>query len=97
MRLPAAWGYRDPVEIPRQGVTRKEVKQTLESRLVSRYTVTAGSENESDPVKIQVHAKRSESDGDRGSVTVRVVPSNRGTNIEVQPESGRVRTAMPGR
>ena len=94
MRLPAAWGYREAVEIPRQGVTRKEVEQTLERRLVSRYTVTAGSKNESDPVKIQVHAKRSERDGDRGSVTVRVVPSNRSTNIEVQPESGRVRTEV---
>jgi hypothetical protein len=81
MRLPAAWGFRDPVEIPRGGVTRDEVRQTLESRLVSRYTVTAG--GESDLVTIQIKAKRPEDDRHHRSATVKVVRFDHHTNIKV--------------
>lgn len=81
-RLRTAWGFRDPVEIPRGGVTCNEVRQTLESRLDSRYTVTA------DLVTIQVPPKRSEHN--QRSASVEVVLCDHHTNIMVQPVSGRV-------
>jgi hypothetical protein len=84
-RLRAAWGFRDPVEIPRGGVTCDEVRQTLESRLDSRYTVTAGSK--SDLVTIQVQPKRSEHDHNHRSAIVEVVRCDHRTNIKVQPVS----------
>jgi hypothetical protein len=87
-RLRAAWGFRDPVEIPRGGVTCDEVRQTLESRLDSRYTVTADSK--SDLVTIQVQPKRSEHDHNHRSAIVEVVRCDDRTNIKVQPVSRRV-------
>lgn len=80
----AAFGFRDPVVIPRPDVERDEVEQTLENRLISRYpksmalhyTVRKGSDD--DTVGIQVHAKRPR------EITVKVVPSSGGiTKIEV--------------
>ena len=89
MRWLAAYGCDDPVVIPRSGVTRNEVQQTLQSRLLSHYKVKHDSEP--DKVNIEFEAKRLLSKPDQQNVTIRVTSRDICTEIAVQSHGRHVR------